>query len=174
MAIIRTARLAMRELDHRDAGFIFELLNDADFIRYIGDRGVGTPDDARSYIETRLAPPYRQRGFGLWRVEDTATATPVGICGLLQRDYLDAPDLGFAYLPGWRRRGIGLEAGRAVLDYAAGRLRIPRVLAIVSPCNQASIGLLDKLGFHRVRRLDTDTAGDSVDLYQCGLVQDQS
>ena len=47
---LRTARLILRELDVDDAAFILSLLNDAEFLRHIGDRGVHTLEQARAYI----------------------------------------------------------------------------------------------------------------------------
>ena len=48
--LIRTSRLDLRELDFNDAEFILELLNEAGFFRFIGDKGVRTLADARDYI----------------------------------------------------------------------------------------------------------------------------
>jgi RimJ/RimL family protein N-acetyltransferase len=70
----------------------------------------------------------------------------IGICGLLQREFLEDVDIGFAYLPAYRSKGYGFEAARAVLDYARGVLHIARVAAIVSAGNTASARLLEKLG----------------------------
>ena len=44
--MILSERLELRELTVADAPFIVELLNDPDFHRYIGDRGIRTLDDA--------------------------------------------------------------------------------------------------------------------------------
>src|SRR5205823_6689933 len=90
---------------------------------------------------------YARFGFGLYLVEAKETGKPMGMCGLLKRDVLDHPDLGFAFLPPFRRQGVALESARAALAEARGAFGLERVLAITSPENAASIGLLDKLGF---------------------------
>jgi RimJ/RimL family protein N-acetyltransferase len=72
VTVIETERLALRELTADDAAFIVELLNDPSFLRYIGDRGVRTIDDARRYIETGPRASYAQHGFGLYLVERRA------------------------------------------------------------------------------------------------------
>jgi RimJ/RimL family protein N-acetyltransferase len=69
--------------------------------------------------------------------------TLIGMCGLLKREHLDAPDLGYAFLPEAWGRGYAFEAARAVMEEA----KRDRVLALVSPGNAASIRLLEKLGF---------------------------
>ena len=43
---------------------ILELLNDPAFLRFIGDKGVRTLDDARQYILNGPIESYRRFGFG--------------------------------------------------------------------------------------------------------------
>lgn len=156
---LATARLRIRELTPADAPFILALLNDPDFIRNIGDRNVRTPDDARRYIEAGPMASYARHGFGLCLVQ-TIDGEAIGICGVLKRDELPAPDIGFAFLPAYRSQGYALEAATAVLAYVRDVLRMPRLLAIVNPANQASIRLLERLGlaFDRIVRLSERSA----------------
>ena len=146
MVELTTPRLILRPLVTTDAPFILTLLNDADFIRFIGDRKVRNLDDARAYIEQGPMMSYREHGFGLLTME-SKTGVPIGMCGLIQRDYLPDPDIGFALLPGHRKQGYCEEAARAVLRFAARSLNLKRIGAIVQPDNEASLGLLHKLGF---------------------------
>src|SRR5437762_5626654 len=103
-----------------DAPFMVVLLNDPAFLRYIGDKGVRAPEDAVRYIETGPLESYARFGFGLYLVEAKETGEPMGMCGLLKRDVLDHPDLGFAFLPAFRRQGVALESARAALAEARG------------------------------------------------------
>lgn len=48
MKVLETDRLILRWLTPDDAAFILELLNEPAWIRYIGDKGVRTLDDAKS------------------------------------------------------------------------------------------------------------------------------
>ncbi len=148
MTVIETPRLTLREMDAvGDASFICELLNSPRFIKYIGDRGVRTPDEAAEFIETRYRQSYRDHGFGLYAVELKAGKTPIGICGFVKRDTLSGPDIGFAYLPRFERMGYGFEAAAATMDYGRDTLGFTTVLAITSLENVASGTLLEKLGF---------------------------
>jgi len=146
MPILETARLRLRELDDADAGFVLDLLNRPDFLRYIGDRGVRDEDQARTYLRDGPVASYALHGHGLYAVERREDGRPIGLCGLVAREGLPAPDIGFAFLPAFYGRGYALEAARAVLDDAGERLGLARVLAIVSPGNDRSIALLRKLG----------------------------
>ena len=160
--MIETSRLRIRRLAPADAPFIVSLLNDPAFLRYIGDRNVRSVADAVAYIADGPAASHARFGFGLDAVE-TLGGESMGICGLLRREELDAPDLGFAFLPAFRGRGFAREAAEAVLDDAAGRLAVRRVLAVVQADNDASIGLLGRLGF-RFERM-ADIRGESLRLY---------
>ncbi|MGD8840071.1 MAG: GNAT family N-acetyltransferase [Gammaproteobacteria bacterium] len=166
---ISTSRLQLRWLEIGDAAFIFRLLTDADWLRFIGDRGVADLDGARRYLETGPLEMYRERGFGLNRVAFKADDTPIGICGILQRDNLADVDLGFAFLPEFRGRGYALEAASAVLDHARETLGIERVVAIVAAQNAASIGLLEKLGFAYENEFSRDSGAPPVGLYGIDL-----
>jgi RimJ/RimL family protein N-acetyltransferase len=147
-AVMQTARLRLRPLSASDAAFILELVNDADWLRYIGDRGVHTMEDAERYILQGPVAMYEARGFGLYGVELLETGVLIGMCGLIKRDALEDVDIGFALLPAYRRGGYGREAAEATLSYARDVLGLPRVAAIVSPDNDASIGLLERIGLH--------------------------
>jgi RimJ/RimL family protein N-acetyltransferase len=149
--ILVTPRLSLRELDASDADatFALALLNDPDFLRNIGDRGVRTLEDAYGYLRAGPLASYADHGFGLWRVALRDTGEAIGLCGLLRRDWLDAPDLGYAFLPSARGRGLAQEAADAVLALARSRFALRRVLAIVDPENAASIRLLERAGMQR-------------------------
>jgi RimJ/RimL family protein N-acetyltransferase len=144
---LSTQRLTLRELTPADAPFILELLNDPDFIRFIADRGVRSVEDAVRYIENGPRAMYARHGIGLMLVELTEGGQPVGICGLLRRDGLDDPDLGFAFLPEHRGKGYAAEAAAATLAHGRDELGLGRILAITSLDNHASGRVLEKLGF---------------------------
>jgi len=143
--ILTTARLSIREMAPRDAAFMLALLNDPGWLENIGDRGVHTEAEAARYIEERIASSYASHGYGFYLVE-TADA-PIGICGLVSRDGLPAPDLGFAYLAAHVGRGYGREAGEAMLRYGRDVLGLGEIIAFIRPGNTASAALLRRLGF---------------------------
>ncbi len=140
-------RLAYAPLSLDDADFIVALLNDDDFRRHIGDRGVRHRDDVERYLQGGPLRSYAEHGFGLLKVVERATGRPVGIAGLLKRAALADVDLGYALLPAFRGRGYASEACAALVRLAAGHFRLPRLVAIVSPDNARSIATLERAGF---------------------------
>jgi RimJ/RimL family protein N-acetyltransferase len=156
--VLETERLILRRLSGEDAAFIFTLLNESSFLRYIGDRGVRTLDEARQYILNGPVASYKQHGFGLYLVELKETGIPIGISGLLKRDTLQNADIGFAFLPAYWSKGYAVESAAAVMTYAQEVLGLNRILAITSPDNSSSVKLLSKIGFEfeRMIRLSSD------------------
>ena len=163
MKILGTERLILREIETQDAAFLFELLNSPKFLKYIGDRGVRTVEDADEFIESRYRESYRQNGFGLYVVE-RSEGESVGICGFVKRGYLNHPDIGFAFLPEYEGKGYGFESAKALLEFGFRELGFDVVYAITSPENTASEKLLAKLGF-RLEHPITTPEGDSVNLH---------
>lgn len=147
MPILRTTRLVLRELTLRDATFILELLNEPGFITFIGDKGVRDLAGAEKYLREGPLASYAKHGFGLWAVTLKDTGTAIGACGLLQREFLAHPDLGYAFLARFTGQGYAHEAASAVLGHARERLKIPTLHALTAEQNPASIKLLNRLGF---------------------------
>lgn len=149
--MIASSRLILREMIVTDAPFILELLNDGDFYRYIGDRGIRSLEQAQEYIQQGPAVSYARYGHGLYLVERKEDGASLGICGLIKRDALEQVDIGYAFLPQYRGQGYAIEAAQAALADGKSRLGIGQVVAIVTPGNERSIGLLAKLGLVRSR-----------------------
>jgi RimJ/RimL family protein N-acetyltransferase len=159
LTVLETERLRLRRLTVGDADFVLRLLNEPSFLQNIGDRGVRTNEAARLYILNGPVASYEQHGFGLYLIELRTTAAPIGICGLLKRDVLEDVDIGYALVPEFWAQGYAGEAAAAVLTYARETLGLRRVAAVVSPDNQSSIRLLERLGF-RYERMIRLTADD--------------
>jgi RimJ/RimL family protein N-acetyltransferase len=125
--VLETPRLLLRELTPDDAPFALRLVNEPSWLRFIGDRGVRTLEDARRYLADGPIASYARNGFGLWAVVPHGAPAPAGMCGLIRRDSLPDVDVGFAFLPEAWGRG----------------------LAITDPGNVASIRVLERIGMRR-------------------------
>jgi len=141
-----TERLRLRRLSAVDAPFLLELLNQRSWIDFIGERGVRTPAQASTYLAERIDAQFEKFGFGMWGAQLLHEPQLVGLVGLVKRDFLPGPDLGFALLDRYAGQGYAFEAASAVLPIAAA-LGHKRLLAITLPGNRRSINLLERLGF---------------------------
>lgn len=170
--ILRTDRLVLRRVTTNDAQLLLAIWNDPAFIQYVGDRGIRTEDDALRAMQEGALKLWSESGFGPYGVFEAGTRQGMGVCGLFQRENLDAPDIGYGFLPAGRGRGFALEAAAAVRDHAREAMGLKRICAIVTPDHNRSIRLLEKLGMTRegaVRMPDEDE-----DLLLYGLVFERS
>jgi len=165
METIESERLFLRPLTLEDGEFILELLNTDGFIKYIGDRNVKTIEQAEDYLLNGPLKSYETNGFGLGLVELKTERIPLGMCGLLKRDYLDDPDIGFAFLPQHNGKGYAHEIAKALIDYWIQRPQMKRILAIVLPENSSSIRLLEKLGFRYDKNFISPDTNEELCLY---------
>jgi RimJ/RimL family protein N-acetyltransferase len=164
--LFETMRLAVRQWEEADAGFMLALLNDPGWIANIGDRGARTIEQAGAYLRDSILPSYERHGFGLYRIALRPDDVPIGMVGLIRRDGLDEPDIGFAFLAPHVGKGYGREAATAMIDHAEARLGITRLFAITALVNPASIGLLTALGFREAGMVPIPSADDPSRLFE--------
>jgi RimJ/RimL family protein N-acetyltransferase len=169
--ILETEKIKLRELTMDDTSFIIELVNSPGWLKYIGNRNIKTIEQATTYLENGPIKSYRENGFGLWLVETRDDKNPIGMCGLLRRDYLDHPDIGFAFLPECLGKGFGFEASAATLALAKDKLKLPVICAITMPSNNASIKLLEKIGLKFMKQVSPPGSQEELLLYQINLSQ---
>ncbi len=165
MPAVETDRLALRRLAVVDAPFILELLNDPDWLRFIGDKGVRTLEDARQYILTGPVESYARHGFGLFLTALKPGGTPIGLCGLTKREALEDVDVGYAFLPQFRGNGYACEAAGSVLRFAKEEVGLSRIVAITNPENERSIRVLEKLGLAFERMVRLSEGAPAIRLY---------
>ncbi|QQS31172.1 MAG: GNAT family N-acetyltransferase [Sphingobacteriales bacterium] len=152
--IFQTKRLSLRKFELTDSEFIIELLNSEGWIRFIGNSNVKTVDQAQNYLLNSPLKSYTLNGFGLCMVETIADKCPIGMCGLVFRENLDKPDIGFAFLPAYHGKGYAYEIANATLKYAKEHLDIPEVYGITVEDNHKSISLLNRLGFNYLKNIN--------------------
>lgn len=164
-----TERLVLRPFTAEDAGFALAMFNDPAFLQFIGDRHVRTAEEAKEYIASRFLGYYDGSGMGPWLVELKQSGEAVGFCTLFRRDWLNAVDLGFAFLPAHRSRGYAREAAEAMMAWARDRIGLEQLVAIVSKGNEASVRLLTRLGFRRESDVSPPDGSGEVMLFMTEL-----
>lgn len=154
LKILETERLILSRLTTADAVFMLELMNEPAFIEYVADRGLRSEADAVRYLSEKLLPNYERFGFGFYRVTLKESGSAIGICGLVKRETLDDPDIGFSILERFCRNGYAYEAAAAVLAYGRTVLGLTKICGVTAPHNRASIHLLEKLGLKLQGKID--------------------
>lgn len=174
MLILETDRLAFHEFEVADAPFLLEVMNHPDYHKFIGDRGLRSVEDAENYIREKLIGAYTEFGFGFWIARLRETGERAGLAGVLRRDMLDAPDVGYAIHQKFKGKGLAQEATRGVLKYAKVALGFHRVCAITNVENQASINVLMKCGFEFSERRKVFEDNDELNIYALNLQSDSA
>lgn len=162
-----TKRLNLRRATELDAGFMLKLLSEPSWRRFISQHDVDSIAAAGVYLQERIIKGY-DSGLGFWLVELKESQTPIGICGLVDRDYLEQTDLGFAFLEAFWGQGLAAESARSVIDFAATQLAKDALLAITVPENKSSIQLLAKLGF-KFGRNTVNPNDEAIAIYELRL-----
>ena len=72
---------------------------------------------------------------------------PIGMCGLLKRDWLADADVGFAFLPQYWSKGYAFESAAACMEWGRGTHEASRASSASRRLtNQGSMRVLEKLG----------------------------
>ncbi|MFE9609854.1 GNAT family N-acetyltransferase [Streptomyces sp. NPDC006012] len=142
---MRTQRLVMEPIRREDSNDLFEAVVSQDSVmRWLATGRADSRSAAEAMCDDHVAH-WSRHGYGDFAVRDAADHAFLGRVGLRNRAGYGV-DLGFAVHPRAQGRGIAAEAGRACLDLAFRRLKLPAVLAFVLPGNMASIAVLRRLG----------------------------
>jgi RimJ/RimL family protein N-acetyltransferase len=137
-----TERLTLNFLSIHETDFIYELVNTAEWIKYIGDRNIRTKEDALNYVQKIIDNP----NINYWVVKLKTEQISIGIITFIKRDYLEHHDIGFAFLPKYGKNGYAYEAANTVLEDAIKNNNHQQILATTVKENTYSIKLLKKLG----------------------------
>ena len=142
--------------DARKAEFVARL-NTPAVMRWLG--GVQDPANYDATFD-RIDGYLRDFGHTLWAVERKADSAVLGFCGLKRVNSPGGETLHGQFEIGWRLRedawgqGYAKEAATASLDLAFGHFGAPHVVALTVSGNEASRGLMKRLGM--TRRADLD------------------
>lgn len=106
---------------------------------------------------TGLESDPRLSGWGLWLLQYKVERMVVGGIGFKGPPNASGEvAIGYAIVRAHRRRGLAVEGARALINWAFRDSRVGRVLAECGADNVASVGVLERLGFARLRGADLD------------------
>jgi RimJ/RimL family protein N-acetyltransferase len=162
---IETDRLILRPLNINDSEFTLSLLNSSGWLEFIGDRGIRDIQAAEIYLADKVFTLYEKYGYGPYGVRTKEDETLTGFCGLFKRDFLEDPDIGFAFLPEFTGRGYAIESAIAVIEDARTELGLKKVAAITLEKNIRSINVLKKLGMQFERNIIYPESKEELMLY---------
>lgn len=155
--ILETERMLLRHLEPGDLDALYALYQDVEMRRYF-------PEGTLDYAETREELEWFLNGhpqhpeLGLWATILKAENRFIGRCGLLPWTIDGRNEVEVAYMidKAYWRQGLGAEAALAIRDYGFNVLNLSRLICLIDPANQASIGVATKIGMSLERAARDD------------------
>jgi len=142
-----TARLRLRAPLPSDAAAVLAVVGDPEVTRYHSVPTFTTLAEAQAALE-RLKQRYAARDAIRWAIELVERSEMIGTIGLLRFDFEHChAEIGYEIARRWWGRGFASEAAAAVIRYGFSVLGLHRIEAGVLPGNDASVRVLQKLGF---------------------------
>ena len=129
--------------------------------------------DTQAMME-RMERLYEEKGFCYFAVDDLESQTLIGTIGLgwktFEADFTPTVDVGYRIGKTWWNQGLSTEGAAACLDYAR-QLQLPKVVAMASIGNLASIQVMKKIGMEYWKEFDHPELQDCPSIQRCTLYQ---
>jgi ribosomal-protein-alanine N-acetyltransferase len=166
--VLETERLILRRLEMGDLDDLARLYADPEVRRHIPE-GVLNREQTQEELEWFLNGHPERSELGLWGTIHRATGAFIGRCGLLPWDIDGVAEVEVAYLidPEYQGQGFATEAAAGVRDHAFGALGLRRLICLITPGNEASVKVAEKIGM-RFEREGSDDEGPFL-LYSCSV-----
>lgn len=168
MITLKTDRLLLRPFRAEDIDAYAASCADPEVMRFLGDRGVLSRDDAWRQMAMILGH-WTLRGYGMWALEDRATGALVGRAGPHYPEGWPEPEIGWALARPYWGHGLAYEAAWAAMNFAFDQLGWARAISLIDAANTRSIRLAERLG-ERYER-DVTVRGHRVGLYAISAAQ---
>jgi len=148
---LSSARCDLLPVTQADAPAVHELWTSPGVRRYLWDDEIIPRERTDEAIATS-DDLFEQHDFGLWVLRERIDHSLVGFAGLWPFREPQQFELLYGVNERLWGRGYGVEAARAVIDYAFGTLKMPLIRASTDKANVASVRVLEKVGFAMTRR----------------------
>ena len=148
-----TARLRLRPWHDDDLEPYAAMCADPEVMRYLGG-GVPLSRANAWRSMAMLVGHWQLRGYGTWAIEERDSRVFIGRVGLHRPEGWPGLEVGWTLDRSTWGRGYATEAGRASLDYAWRALDADHVISLITPENQASIRVAERLGQTREGTFD--------------------
>ena len=154
MTIAETPRLQLRYFEPEDVLPLSKILADPEVMRF-SVAGPKTTEQTQSLVDACRAE-YETNGYALYAVVHKEDKQLIGYCGFMPQIVSDVPEieLGYRLHPAYWGRGLGSEAARAAVKYAADTLKLPRLVAVIEADNLGSVQVALRAGMHKETEIE--------------------
>lgn len=160
--MIETQRLTLRAFREADATALFELSQDPEVMRYVGDRRVPTLQESWRGVAGMIGH-WALRGYGQWAIEERSSGRFIGRAGIINPAGWPGPEVGYLLGKDWWGRGYATEAARAAMEWGFEQVGFDELISLIFAENARSIAVATRLG--ESLRGETDLWGNTVLMY---------
>lgn len=118
----------------------------------------------------RITAQFSANGWGFWALEEKKTSQLVGMCGIAPviwaAPFGEAVELSWRLSSLWQGKGLAKEAASASIQFGLNILKLERLIAFTVPANNASWGLMERLGMRKLGYFDYDVLPEGHPLRQ--------
>jgi ribosomal-protein-alanine N-acetyltransferase len=162
--IISTERLGLRNWLKTDIEPFAEMNMDADVMRFFPE--TLTFKETTEVVE-RIHLHFEKNSFGLFAVENKATAEFIGFTGFaiprFESFFTPCIEIGWRYKKDYWGQGLATEAARACVDYGFKILQFEKIVSFTSVVNVNSEKVMRRIGMSYVSSFDhPNIPGNSV------------
>lgn len=144
--ILETDRCLLRETTEEDVDDFFRIYAEESITTYT-EKLFPTKEAEIQYAKDYKKFVYEFYEHGIWTVLSKETGEIIGRAGIAIRDEETLPEVGFVIDKKWQGKHIATEVIKAILSYGKNYFGYDEMQAFVHPKNEASLHLLEKLGF---------------------------
>ena len=163
-----TERLTLRPFREDDVRALFELSQDPDVFRFVGDRRAPTLQEAWRAVAGWLGH-WAMRDYGQWAIEERESGRFIGRAGIINPADWPGPEVGYLLGRPYWGRGFATEAAAAAMRWGFEEKGFDDLISLIDPENAASIKVATRLG--EALRGETDLMGHRVLTYGISRTQ---
>ena len=173
MWVIETDRLVARpwQLD-TDVEAVIALYSHPEVVRFIGNRLIETPEEARAYLQLRIDKTRETGGiYGSWALIERESGQVIGnilLKALPGKNHVPTEhiEMGWHLARDAWGQGLATEAARAMVHRATHELGIRRIVAVAEPENRGSVAVMRRLGMTHVERCSDFYDGEVLEVFE--------
>ncbi|MEU8436492.1 GNAT family N-acetyltransferase [Streptomyces sp. NPDC029216] len=150
---LRTERLLLTPYVPEDEADFVALFQDTRVSRWMGD-GPASEEEDRALFGRIFTKVYARELFDVWAVRRDGLL--IGHAEIKPTEAVGGHEIIYALAPAAWGSGLGTELARAVVAHGFDALGLAEVHATVAAENEASLVLLDRIGFAHVRDITED------------------
>ena len=147
--VIETERMQLVRHDMRHAEQMFKLRTNTSVMKYLDAPMPKDIDEVRSKIRENIDSFDHKSGIP-WVITLKEDGTAIGYASIWKIDHKNhRGEVGYALLPDYWGKGMATEAVTAIIRFGFENIGLHTMMANTNPSNEASQGLLKKLGFQQ-------------------------